>query len=115
MNALLKKSDQMLQRALGAFERGLGALYQTLDLLPAPIYVTDAGGLVTYANAACVGFAGRRPAIGKDRWCVTWKLYTEDGEFLPHDRCPMALTIRQAKPIRGLSAVAERPDGTRVI
>ena len=74
MNTLLKTSDKMLQDALGAFGQGLGALYQALDQLPAPIYVTDPSGLVTYANAACIGFTGRRPAIGKDRWCVTWKL-----------------------------------------
>lgn len=114
MNAFLKRSDLLLHQALGAFEHGLDALREALGQLPAPIYVTDATGLVTYVNAACTGFAGRRPAVGKDRWCITWKLYTEDGEFLPHDQCPMALAIRQGKAIRGLSAVAERPDGTRV-
>jgi PAS domain S-box-containing protein len=115
MNALLKKSDQVLQRALGAFEQGLDALYEALDQLPAPIYVTDASGYVTYANAACTGFTGRRPAIGKDRWCVTWRLYTEEGEFLPHDQCPMAVALRQRNALRGMSAVAERPDGARVV
>jgi PAS domain-containing protein len=114
MNAPLETSDQMLQRALGAFGQGFGALYRALDRLPAPIYVTDRSGLVTYANAACAGFAGRRPAIGKDRWCVTWKLYTEAGDFLPHDQCPMAVAIKQGKALRGLFAIAERPNGARV-
>jgi PAS domain-containing protein len=114
MNALLKKSDQMLQRTLGAFEQGLDALYRALDQLSAPIYVTDASGWVIYANPACAGFAGRQPAVGKDRWCVTWKLYTEAGEFLPHEQCPMAVAIKEGRAIRGLSAIAERPDGARV-
>jgi PAS domain S-box-containing protein len=85
-----------------------------LDQLPAPIYVTDAEGIVTYFNPACAGFTGRNPAVGKDRWCVTWKLYTDRGEFLPHDQCPMAVAIRTRHPVRGITAVAERPDGTRV-
>jgi hypothetical protein len=76
--------------------------------------VTDADGVITYYNPACVAFAGRVPALGQDRWCVTWKLYTEDGAFLPHDQCPMADAILTQTPVRGLSAIAERPDGTRL-
>jgi hypothetical protein len=59
-------------------------LVGALDELPAPIDVTDADGVITH-NPACLAFAGRVPAVGRDRWCVTWKLYTEDGAFLPHD------------------------------
>ena len=51
-----------------------------LDELPAPIYTTDAEGAVTYWNRACVDFAGRVPELGRDRWCVTWQLYTTSGE-----------------------------------
>ena len=54
------------------------------------------------------------PAIGKDSWCITWKLYTDGGEFLPHELCPMADAIKRKRAVRGVSAVAERPDGTRV-
>ena len=84
-----------------------------LDALPVPIYVTDAEGGVTYWNRACVAFAGREPELGQDRWCVTWKLFTTTGEFLPHDQCPMAQAIRQRRIIRDQVAIAERPDGTR--
>lgn len=85
-----------------------------LDELPAPIYTTDAGGRVTYWNRACVDFAGREPQLGNDRWCVTWKIYTTTGDFLPHDQCPMADALREKKVIRDSVAIAERPDGTRV-
>jgi PAS domain-containing protein len=85
-----------------------------LDQIPAPIYVTDAEGLVRHFNPWCYAFTGRAPVAGKDRWCVTWKLYTRDGEFMPHDRCPMADAIREGRAIRGVRALAERPDGTRV-
>lgn len=104
----------MVDAAVTAARDGQADLARALEALPAPIYVTDAQGTVTHFNSACIGFAGRTPAVGKDRWCVTWKLYAETGEFMPHDTCPMATAIKERRPIRGLTAVAERPDGTRV-
>jgi PAS domain-containing protein len=97
-----------------AVQSGEDALRSALDRLPAAIYVTDPDGLITYYNPACIEFAGRVPTVGSDRWCVTWKLYTEDGAFLPHDQCPMAVAILEKRPVRGIAAVAERPDGSRV-
>ena len=85
-----------------------------LDELPVPIYTTDAAGAVTYWNRACVDFAGREPELGRDRWCVTWQLYTTSGEPLRHEDCPMAEAIKQQRPIRDAVAIAERPDGSRV-
>ena len=90
-------------------------LLTLLDAQPAPIYLTDAEGWVTFFNRACIGFAGRTPVTGQDRWCVTWRLHTESGAFLPHDQCPMAVALRDRKRVRGVVAVAERPDGTRVV
>lgn len=84
-----------------------------LDKLPVPVYATDAAGGVTYWNQACVAFAGREPQLGEDRWCVTWQLYTTDGDFLPHDQCPMADTIKTRTAVRGKVAIAMRPDGSR--
>ncbi len=85
-----------------------------LDRLPVPIYTVDADGAVTYWNQACIDFAGRRPKLGEDRWCVTWKIYTTTGERLPHDQCPMAEAVRASHPVRGAVAIALRPDGSRV-
>jgi PAS domain-containing protein len=84
-----------------------------LDRLPVPVYVTDATGTLTYWNAACAKFAGREPRVGRDKWCVTWHLYTTTGEPLPHDKCPMAEAIQRARPIRDQIAIAERPNGSR--
>jgi PAS domain S-box-containing protein len=106
--------DEILERALAAVLAKDQALRDALDELPAAIYMTDAEGVVTYFNPACVNFAGRRPEVGTDRWCVTWRLYTNAGEYLPHEECPMAVAINSRRPIRGVTAVAERPDGTRV-
>lgn len=106
--------ERLLQEAIAGVTAPNAPLFDALDRLPAPIYVTDADGIVIHFTPACIDFAGRRPVVGEDRWCVTWKLYTDKGEALPHDQCPMAVAIRRKKTISGLTAIAERPDGTRV-
>jgi PAS domain S-box-containing protein len=106
-------AEATVARALAVLGTGEESLIATFDAIPAPLYLADSRGTITYFNPACIDFAGRTPVAGKDRWCVTWKLYTDDGQFLPHDRCPMAEAIRKRRPVRGKSAIAERPDGTR--
>jgi PAS domain-containing protein len=106
-------ADEILTRTIGGLVPG-SSLFAALDKIPAAIYVTDKDGYVLHFNPWCHGLAGREPQAGKDRWCVTWKLFTNQGEFLPHDSCPMADAISGGKRIRGVTAVAERPDGSRV-
>ena len=107
--------EEMIGLALAAAREGRAALEAVLAQFPAPIYTTDADGWVTWFNQACIDFSGRTPEIGKDRWCVTWKLYGTDGTFLPHEDCPMAVAVRGNCAVRDVVAVAERPDGTRVM
>jgi PAS domain S-box-containing protein len=85
-----------------------------LDALPVAIYTTDAAGKITYYNQAAVDFAGRRPVLGSDEWCITWRLFRPDGTPLPPNECPMAVAVREGRPIRGQEVVAARPDGTRI-
>jgi PAS domain S-box-containing protein len=97
-------------RALAENEHRLHELLQTL---PAAVYTTDIEGRITFYNDAAVAFAGRRPSIG-EKWCVSWRLYRPDGSYLPHDQCPMAVTLKEGRAVRGAEAIAERPDGSRV-
>ncbi len=109
----LETAERLLQSATDAIVHADAALPREVVHASTAIYATDAQGLLTHFNTACIALAGRRPAAGRDRWCVTWKLYTEDGHVLPHDRCPMAIAIQERRRVRGLAAIAERPDGTR--
>ena len=94
----------------GSHERQFRELLQAL---PAAIYTTDAGGRITFFNQACIEFAGRTPKLG-EMWCVTWKLYWPDGTPLRHEDCPMAIALKENRPVRDVEAIAERPDGSRI-
>jgi PAS domain S-box-containing protein len=86
---------------------------ELLAAIPAAIYMADAQGKITYFNRAAEEMAGRTPVIGRDDWCITWKLYYPDGRPLPHDQCPMAIALKEGRAIRNAEVVVERPDGTR--
>jgi PAS domain-containing protein len=112
LTSLPNSPDQQVATAIDAV-RARTDWQVVLDALPVPVYTTDPSGLVTYWNQACVAFAGRRPEVGRDRWCVTWQIYTTEGERLPHDRCPMAEAIQRRRAVRDEVAIALRPDGSR--
>ncbi|MDB6144545.1 MAG: cheRf [Pseudomonas sp.] len=82
--------------------------------LPEAVYTTDENGLITFFNQAAVSLWGVTPQIGKSEFCGSWKLFWPDGTPLPHNECPMAIALKEKRPIRGLEAIAARPDGTRV-
>jgi PAS domain S-box-containing protein len=82
-----------------------------LQALPVAIYTTDVDGLITFYNEAAVEFAGHRPGPGH-RWSVIWKMLRPDGTVLPHDECPLAMTLKTGRAVMGVEGVAERPDGS---
>jgi PAS domain S-box-containing protein len=95
---------------------GLGGVHleNLIQALPAAIYTTDAAGRITFYNEAAAELWGCRPEVGKSEFCGSWKLYWPDGSSMPHGQCPMAVALKEQREVRGMEAVAERPDGTLV-
>ena len=89
-------------------------LAELVDALPAAVYTTDAEGKITHYNQAAEQLWGCRPELGTTQWCGSWRLYRPDGAPIPLDQCPMALSLKENRPVRGVEAIVERPDGTRV-
>lgn len=87
---------------------------ELLEALPAAVYTTDAAGQITFYNQAAADLWGCRPTLGKSEFCGSCRLYWPDGTPMAHDECPMAVALKEGRPIRGAEAIAERPDGTRV-
>jgi PAS domain S-box-containing protein len=96
-----------------ALRQGERRFREMIDALPVAIYTTDAQGRLVHFNPAAARFSGRMPTLGTDEWCVSWKLYTPDGQPLPHDQCPMAVALKEGRAVRGADVIAERPDGER--
>jgi PAS domain S-box-containing protein len=86
---------------------------QVLDALGVAMYIIDADGGITYFNEAAAVFWGRRPALG-ELWCGSLELLFPDERPMRHDQCPMAIALRERRPVRGGEAIAVRPDGSRV-
>src|SRR5688500_17770346 len=84
-----------------------------VQTLPVAVYLCNADGYVTTFNEAAVKLWGRRPEIGKDLWCGSWKIYEPDGTVVPLDTCPMAETLKGQKPVVGREIVIEQPNGKR--
>jgi PAS domain S-box-containing protein len=111
-------SEPHLLLAAGFVRRGSrdsqSPSHELLQALPAAVYTTDAAGRITFYNEAAAALWGYRPELGKSEWCGSWRLYWPDGRPMPHGECPMAMALKEQRPIHGAEAVAERPDGTRV-
>ncbi len=87
---------------------------ELLEALPVAVYTTDAEGRITFYNRAAAELWGHHPELGSSQWCGSWRLSWPDGRPLPHGECPMAIALKEGREVRGVEAIAERPDGTRV-
>ncbi len=93
---------------------GSRRLVELMHALPTAVYTTDADGRLTFYNKAAVDLWGYAPALHKTRWCGAWKLFHADGAPMAHDQSPIAVTLREGRPLRDVEAILERPDGIRV-
>ena len=83
----------------------------TQDLHKA-IYTCNKMGFITTYNKAAVNLWGREPEVNKDLWCGSWKIYNKDGSDLPHSFSPMAIAIKECRPVYGEEMIIQQPDGT---
>ena len=89
--------------------------HRLLDLLPSASYTCDREGRITDFNRLAVELWGREPRLNNlsDRYCGSYKLFATDGARIPHDRCWMALALRDNQGYNQRKIVVERPDGSR--
>ncbi|GLS39720.1 histidine kinase [Mesorhizobium tianshanense] len=105
--------DFVQQADIGLGDPGVPSA-DLLQSLPVAIYTVDKQGRITYFNEAAAEMWGRRPVIGQDQWCGSWKLRQLDGRPMAHGECPMAVALREGRDVSWDQAIAERPDGELV-
>ena len=87
---------------------------ELLGALPAAIYVTNAAGHILYCNQSAVDLWGRVPILGKDKWCDLSEFRHADGSPMAHADCPTEIALKQGRVVRGVEAIIERKDCSRV-
>src|SRR3979490_2421212 len=67
-----------------------------VELMPVAVYVCDAAGKIQIYNKRAVELWGREPESGDtaQRFCGSLRLYSPDGEFVPHQDSKMAEVLR---------------------
>lgn len=70
-----------------------------IQTLPIAMYTIDADGYIDLYNQAAETLWGRKPELGKDRWCGSYKITTLEGVPVPHDNCPMARAFKEGRSI----------------
>jgi PAS domain S-box-containing protein len=89
---------------------------EVLNLVPVAAYTVDRAGRITGYNDRARQLWGQAPAIGDphQRFCGSCRMFQTDGTQLPHDRSPMAIALRDGRPVYNGEVVIERPDGSRI-
>jgi signal transduction histidine kinase/CheY-like chemotaxis protein len=92
--------------------------YRTLfDLVPVAVYCCDAAGVIQQFNRRAAELWGREPTPGDtdERFCGSFRLFSPDGSFMPHEQCPMAEVVNGKRShVHDAEVLIERPDGSRI-
>jgi len=88
---------------------------ELLNGLPAGLYTCDKDGNITFFNEQAVQLWGYRPDIMDSslKFCACYKVWLEDGTFVPPSETPMAMVLRTGQVFRNVDAQVERQDGSK--
>ena len=110
-NRILRKKVLQRTAALSESEQRFRRL---VELMPVAVYVCDTSGIIQIYNQRAVELWGRKPKPGDtaQRYCASLRLYSPDGNLVPHEESKMAEVLRTGVPAHDLEVVIERPDGS---
>ena len=80
--------------------------------LPVAVCLCDAEGYITLYNESAVELWGHKPAVGKDKWFDTWKIFSKEGKPIPIKESPISIALKEGRIINSELSV-KRPDGGR--
>ncbi len=107
------RSRQATDRLNGQLRESEARFRNLILTLPLALYTTAREGRITLFNDAAARLWGRRPEIGRDMWCGSWKIFQADETPLPTDECSTTIALRGGSAGKGVEVIVERPDKTR--
>ena len=89
---------------------------QLVEVMPVAVYLCDMSGRIQSYNRRAVELWGREPTAGATahRYCGSLRLYSPDGQWVPHEESKMAVVLTTGYEARDLEVMIERPDGSRI-
>lgn len=96
--------------AADALRRSESKYVQALESLPVAVYTCDAQGRIVFFNSAAATLWGREPEVGKELWCGSYRMFRTDGTPLELAECPMAIALKERRPVKA-EAIVARPSG----
>jgi PAS domain S-box-containing protein len=85
---------------------------ELIQHLPEAVYTCDELGYLQLYNKAAVKLWGREPVSGNEQWGGAWKMLDRHGKEIPLDSSPMAIAMKERRPVRGEQIIIQRPDGS---
>jgi two-component system sensor histidine kinase UhpB len=76
------------------------------------VYTCDELGYILVYNKAAAKLWGREPVIGKEKWAGSWKILSTNGVELSVEYSPMAVSIKEKRPVLGTEVIIQREDGS---
>ncbi|MEY2511750.1 MAG: hypothetical protein QOE26_2513 [Verrucomicrobiota bacterium] len=110
-NRSLRRNILQRTAALGESELRFRRL---VELMPVAVYVCDRSGIIQIYNKRAVELWGREPKLGDtaQRYCASLRLYSPEGQLVPHEESKMAEVLRTGVQANDLEVVIERPNGS---
>jgi PAS domain S-box-containing protein len=104
-----KQAEEALRESEERFRR-------LVELMPVPVYVCDASGIIQSYNHCAMELWGREPKSEDtaQRFCGSLRLYSPEGKFMPPEESPMAEVLRTGIEARNREVMMKRPDGSRI-
>ena len=108
LGTVMDITDQKM--AVAALQESELRYRQLIQALPVAVYTVDIQGSIVLYNKAAVSLWGREPENGEEKWCGSHGIYDSHGEWVPLDKCPMALALKENRAII-TEIMVQRPDG----
>ncbi|MEM8522949.1 PAS domain S-box-containing protein [Flavobacterium sp. PL12] len=87
--------------------------HQLISELPVAAYSCDVDGKIVFFNKAAANLWGRDPIVGDDSFCGFAQIFNDEGQSIPLEFSPMAISLKEGKIISGGSSIVKRVNGEK--